>query len=95
MAFGDADILSILRDLGVDATVNGNPVRVLIDYRSEDVVEGETTSGMGQEIIIYARADQQGAVGDSIVVGASSFIVTDLVMEGDGAVVGAVCERTP
>lgn len=93
MFFRAGEIEKLVRWFGVAVTINGRSVTALYEERGVPVVEGFATSGIGRMVLITTSAEDQGAIGEPIVVGAATFTIRDLVSFGDGGVVGAVCER--
>ena len=93
MFYAEADIVSMIADLGVDVTINGVARKALLDESYEHVVPGAATAAVGTYVLVTAPAAHQGQIGQAIVIGTASFTIRDVVRFQDGGVIGAVCER--
>lgn len=86
-AFRDADIPSLFADMGVALTIGGVPGFGLFDaadqIQIQDVTRGQVV-GLVTTITVQTSAFPAMKIGDTVVIGASSFTVRERLREGDG-----------
>lgn len=91
--FGQVDLEAMVRDLGVDVTINGVVRRAVVQNGSEELLEGAIAGAFAQVTLVTVPTIYQGQIGQTILVGAATFKIRDVRQFGDGAISTALCER--
>lgn len=87
VAFGDADIPTLLADMGIAITVGGVPGIGLLDEADSIEVNDQNRGGvtvLATTITVQTSAFPNVKIDDAVVVGSKSFRVRERLRIGDG-----------
>jgi hypothetical protein len=86
-AFRDADIPTLLADMGIAVTVGGVAGIGLLDEADEIIVQDGSRGGvvmLASTLTVQTSAFPTVKIGDPIVIGSTNFTVRERLREGDG-----------